>query len=165
MAYSILINVHFTRVFFLRLLHASDYLTMAFALLWVWVCGEIGWKWEYTPTLLMGAAVFPLAFVVNSAYGRREIALQVCGAERATSYVFIMKVCLRTPWPQGILWRRSFFSFHLKKTSSTHCCLFPSNRRRLPSNYCCTPPPPCVQRTLCPTNTSVWTVFFWDLID
>ena len=26
------------------------------------------------------------------------------------------------------------------------------------------PPPPPVQRMVCPTNTSVWTVFFWDPI-
>ena len=28
-----------------------------------------------------------------------------------------------------------------------------------------TRPPPRVQRMLCPTNTSVQTVFFWDLIN
>ena len=35
----------------------------------------------------------------------------------------------------------------------TVCCVLPDN-----------PPPPCVRRLPCPSNTSVRTVSFWDLL-
>ena len=44
---------------------------------------------------------------------------------------------------------------------------WPSMRTTVPSCYQIyhNPPPPRVQQTLCPMNTSVWTVLIWDLIN